>query len=67
MKEESREIEERLFDRIENLYSIHNKQQYKFELAKLELELLEYYLLTGKKHQIELNLMGIYARMWKMR
>jgi 23S rRNA-/tRNA-specific pseudouridylate synthase len=67
MKSESSKIEVRMFKRIEKLYDINLITEYKFELAQLEVDLLEYYLLTGKKHQIEFNLLNLYARMWKLR
>lgn len=67
MKRLSIELEEKMFDRIENLYEISNKHEYRFELAMLESDLAEYTLLTGKVHQIELNLINLYVRMWRLR
>lgn len=67
MNKESMKIERRMFKRIEKLYDINLINEYKFELAQLEIDLLEYFVLTGKKHQIEFNLINLYARMWKLR
>lgn len=67
MKTVSRELEEKLLDILEDLYDFRNKNEYRFQLSRLEGLLVEYNDLTGKKHQVELNLVNLYVKMWKMR
>lgn len=67
MNQLSIQIEEKLFNRIKKLYSTYDWNAYKMSLLMLELELLEYYVLTGKEHHIQLKLIDLYAKMFEMR